>query len=172
MRSHDSALSVRLDDGWWVRDADRFHFFSRTPPPRSWGYLRQIKLDASSWSARAFWIAGAGGLVAGALGQPFFFVLGAIVLLLYAKMLRDVVRGYRHGSFVIATVGSLKGPHRIYPELSMADARTADGQTHPVVLHRASAERLMAGHGSIKVAVLLNPRAECSDVIGVKDPLS
>ena len=171
MPSHGSALSVRLEDGWWVRDADRFQFFSRTPPPRPWGYLHQMKLDSSSWNVLAFWIGGAGGLVAGALGYPFFFLLGVIILLLYVKMLRDVVRGYRHSSVVVATVANLKKPHRVYPELSIADAQTQDGQIHPVVVDRASAERLMGANGSIKVAVLLNPNAECSDVIGIRDPM-
>ena len=171
MPSHDSALSVQLEDGWWVRDADRFQFFSSNPAPRPWGYLHQIKLDSSSWNVWAFWIGGAGGLVAGAVGHPAFFLLGAMILLMYVRMLRDVVRGYRHGSFVVATVANLKEPHRIYPELSMADAQSQDGQIHPVVVHRASAERLKGPNGSIKVAVLLNPRAECSDVIGIRDPM-
>jgi len=171
MPNHGAALSVRLDDGWWVGDAHRFQFFSCTPPPRPWGYIHQMKLDSSSWKVLAFWIGGAGSLVAGALGYPFFFLLGAMILLLYARMLRDVVLGYRHSSFVVATVASLKGPHRIYPELSMADAQSQDGQVHPVVLHRATAERLMSAHGIIKVAVLLNPNAECSDVIGIRDPM-
>lgn len=129
-----------------------------------------MKLDSSSWSVWAFWTAGVGGLVAGAIGHPLFFLSG-LILLQYVRMLRDVVRGYRHSPFVLASITSLKAPHPVYPELSLADAQTQDGRIHPVVVHRASAERLTGTNGSIEVAVLLNPHAECSDVIGIKDPI-
>jgi hypothetical protein len=164
-----SANTTVTAEGWVTDDAEQLRFFLDHPPPRPFGYLDQMKVDAGSRRALTFWAAGLGAITVGvAAGQWPLVIGGLCVVGAYIRCLWLVVPGRRNAP---VRTGVIQGwdPPGVVPRHVTADARLPDGVLVRVALHESGTGGGVAEHpGPAEVVFLYEPTTTYSLVLAVR----
>jgi hypothetical protein len=175
-------LEPNAPEGWIVEDLADYQFLVGHDPPRPGSFLRQVKEDFRSRIAYRCW-AGGGWLIV--LGLLIFLIgaqqgwlwlaLSGLALALFGAlwlsyMLRQflvVVRMLRRGPLVLGEICSLR-PHPVNSDLSVAEARLADGRSLPVAVPTAPAAALLGRDSQAEVLLVAALDQRLGGFIGIR----
>jgi hypothetical protein len=155
-------------DGWVVTDTKTFQLIANHPPPRPYGYLHQLRVDAGSKRVIKLWVLGIGIIAIGVqLGWWALLPVGIGVFALWFTMFRNTVRFFRECRTGVGLVGALK-PHPVLDDCSTGVALTIDGQEVSVYLPTRLVGEIIGRDGRAEVLFVHDPRKEWAFGIGAR----